>query len=366
YRRETNTMPNWAGSCWYYLRYLDPADDERFVDPELERYWMGPRQPGDVGGVDLYVGGVEHAVLHLLYARFWHKVLFDLGYVSSEEPFRRLVNQGYISAFAYTDERGFYVPAAEVVEKDGQFRYEGKPVNREYGKIGKSLKNMVTPDEMIEAFGADTFRVYEMSTGPLEQSRPWETKAVVGSQRLLQRIWRVVVDEETGAARAADVEPDDETSRALHRAVEAVRDGMTTLRFNIAIARITELTNHLTSAYPPGTAVPRSVAEGLVLLVAPLAPHVGEELWARLGHQESVAWASFPVADPQWLVDETVQVAVQVNGKVRAQVAVPAGAEAALLEAAARADERIAAYLDGATVRRVVAVPGRLVNFVLG
>ncbi|MCW2530532.1 MAG: leucyl-tRNA synthetase, partial [Blastococcus sp.] len=180
YRRETNTMPNWAGSCWYYLRYLDPSDDEQMVDPELERYWLGPREPGDVGGVDLYVGGVEHAVLHLLYARFWHKVLHDLGYVSSEEPFRRLVNQGYISAFAYTDERGFYVPAAEVVEKDGQFLFEGKPVNREYGKIGKSLKNMVTPDEMIGAYGADTFRVYEMSTGPLEQSRPWETKAVVG------------------------------------------------------------------------------------------------------------------------------------------------------------------------------------------
>ena len=366
YRRETNTMPNWAGSCWYYLRYLDPADDERFVDPELEQYWMGPRQPGDVGGVDLYVGGVEHAVLHLLYARFWHKVLFDLGYVSSEEPFRRLVNQGYISAFAYTDERGFYVPAAEVVESDGQFLYEGQPVNREYGKIGKSLKNMITPDEMIAAYGADTFRVYEMSTGPLDQSRPWETKAVVGSQRLLQRIWRVVVDEETGAVRAGDVEPDDETSRALHRAIEAVRDGMTTLRFNIAIARITELTNHLTSAYPPGTAVPRSVAEGLVLLVAPLAPHLAEELWARLGHADSVAWAPFPVAEPQWLVDDTVEVAVQVNGKVRAQVAVPADADAAALEAAARADERISAYLDGATVRRVVAVPGRLVNFVLG
>jgi leucyl-tRNA synthetase len=366
YRRETNTMPNWAGSCWYYLRYLDPADDGRFVDPELEQYWLGPRQPGDVGGVDLYVGGVEHAVLHLLYARFWHKVLFDLGHVSSEEPFRRLVNQGYISAFAYTDVRGFYVPAAEVVEKDGEFLHDGQPVNREYGKIGKSLKNMVTPDEMIEAFGADTFRVYEMSTGPLEQSRPWETKAVVGSQRLLQRIWRVVVDEETGAVRAVDVEPDDETSRALHRAIEAVRDGMTTLRFNIAIARITELTNHLTSAYPPGTAVPRSVAEALVLLLAPLAPHVAEELWARLGHPDSVAWVPFPVADRQWLVDETVEVAVQVNGKVRAQVAVPADADAAVLEAAARADERIAAYLDGATVRRVVAVPGRLVNFVLG
>jgi leucyl-tRNA synthetase len=305
-------------------------------------------------------------VLHLLYARFWHKILFDLGHVSSEEPFRRLVNQGYISAFAYTDARGFYVPAAEVVESDGRFLYQGQPVDREYGKIGKSLKNVITPDEMVDAFGADTFRVYEMSTGPLDQSRPWETKAVVGSQRLLQRIWRVVVDEETGAVRAGDVEPDAGTSRALNRAIEAVRDGMTTLRFNIAIARITELTNHLTAAHQPGTAVPRPVAEALVLLVAPLAPHLAEELWARLGHPDSVAWASFPVADPQWLVDDTVEVAVQVNGKVRAQVKVPADADAAVLEAAARADERIAGHLDGATVRRVVAVPGRLVNFVLG
>ncbi|SDY40812.1 leucyl-tRNA synthetase [Modestobacter sp. DSM 44400] len=366
YRRETNTMPNWAGSCWYYLRYLDPADDERFVDPALERYWMGPRSAGDTGGVDLYVGGVEHAVLHLLYARFWHKVLFDLGYVSSEEPFRRLVNQGYISAFAYTDARRFYVPAAEVVERDGQFFHDGEPVNREYGKIGKSLKNMVTPDEMIEAFGADTFRVYEMSTGPLEQSRPWETKAVVGSQRLLQRVWRVVVDEETGQPRVADTEPDAGTSRALNRAIEAVRDGMGTLRFNIAIARITELTNHLTQAFGPGTAVPRSVAEPLVLLLAPLAPHVAEEMWSRLDHPDSVAWAQFPVAEQRWLVDDTVEVAVQVNGKVRAQVSVPADADAAALEAAARADERITGYLDGATVRRVVVVPGRLVNFVLG
>ncbi|MGY1913919.1 leucine--tRNA ligase [Blastococcus sp. SYSU DS0973] len=367
YRRETNTMPNWAGSCWYYLRYLDPGDDERMVDPELERYWMGPREPGDVGGVDLYVGGVEHAVLHLLYARFWHKVLHDLGHVSSEEPFRRLVNQGYISAYAYTDERGFYVPAADVEEKDGRFFYEGNPVNREYGKIGKSLKNMVTPDEMIGAYGADTFRVYEMSTGPLEQSRPWETKAVVGSQRLLQRIWRVVVDEETGAVRASeDVAPDDGTQRALHRALAGVRDGYTTLRFNIAIARITELTNHLTSAFGSSSPVPRPVAEALVLMVAPLAPHLAEELWSRLGHEESSAWTAFPEVEERWLVEETVRVAVQVNGKVRAQVTVPADADAAALEAAARADEKIAGYLDGATIRRVVAVPGRLVNFVLG
>ncbi|RBY94906.1 leucine--tRNA ligase [Blastococcus sp. TBT05-19] len=366
YRRETNTMPNWAGSCWYYLRYLDPGDDERMVDPELERYWMGPRSEGDTGGVDLYVGGVEHAVLHLLYARFWHKVLHDLGHVSSEEPFRRLVNQGYISAYAYTDERGFYVQASEVVEKDGRFFHEGKPVNREYGKIGKSLKNMVTPDEMIGAYGADTFRVYEMSTGPLEQSRPWETKAVVGSQRLLQRIWRVVVDEETGAVRASDVEPAEETLRALHKAIDGVRDGYATLRFNIAIARITELTNHLTSAFGASSPVPRSVVEPLVLMVGPLAPHLAEELWSRLGHEESSAWAPFPVADQRWLVEDTVQVAVQVNGKVRSQVTVPAGADAAALEAAARADEKIAGYLDGATIRRVVAVPGRLVNFVLG
>ncbi|MGR7028075.1 leucine--tRNA ligase [Geodermatophilus sp. URMC 62] len=366
YRRETNTMPNWAGSCWYYLRYLDPGDDAQMVDPELERYWLGPRSPGDVGGVDLYVGGMEHAVLHLLYARFWHKVLHDLGHVSSEEPFRRLVNQGYISAYAYTDERGFYVPAADVVEEDGRFLYEGRPVTREYGKIGKSLKNMVTPDEMIGAYGADTFRVYEMSTGPLEQSRPWDTKAVVGSQRLLQRIWRVVVDEETGAVRADDSQPSEDTLRALHRAIAGVRDGMATLRFNIAIARVTELTNALTAAYGADSPVPRSVVEPLVLMVAPLAPHVGEELWARLGHDSSVAWAPFPVADERWLVEDTVQVAVQVNGKVRAQVTVPADADAAALEAAARADEKVAAQLDGRTVRRVVAVPGRLVNFVVG
>jgi leucyl-tRNA synthetase len=206
-----------------------------------------------------------------------------------------------------------------------------------------------------------------MSTGPLEQSRPWETKAVVGSQRLLQRIWRVVVDEQTGAVRAADdVEPAEATLRALHQTIDGVRDGYTTLRFNIAIARITELTNHLTQAYGPPAEVPRQVAEALVLLVAPLAPHIAEEMWSRLGHEESLAWHRFPVADEKWLTDDTVQVAVQVNGKVRSQVTVPADADAATLEAAARADEKIAAHLDGATVRRVIAVPGRLVNFVVG
>ncbi|MBA3251446.1 MAG: leucine--tRNA ligase, partial [Geodermatophilaceae bacterium] len=207
YRRELNTMPQWAGSCWYELRYLDPANTERFVDPEIERYWMGPREPGDTGGVDLYVGGVEHAVLHLLYARFWHKVLFDLGHVSSEEPFRRLFNQGMVQAYAYKDGRGVYVEASQVVEHDGRYFFGAEEVSREYGKMGKSLKNSVTPDQMYDEYGADTLRLYEMFTGPMDQSRPWETKAVVGSMRLLQRIWRVLVDEHSGALRVVDVQP---------------------------------------------------------------------------------------------------------------------------------------------------------------
>ena len=204
YTRETNTMPQWAGSCWYELRYLDPHNDKVLVDPENEAYWMGPQGPGDPGGVDLYVGGVEHAVLHLLYARFWHKVLFDLGHVSSFEPFRKLFNQGYIQAYAYRDARGVIVPAEEVVERDGKWFFGDEEVAREYGKMGKSLKNVVTPDEMCDRYGADTFRVYEMAMGPLDVSRPWETRAVVGSQRFLQRVWRLVVDEETGAVRVTD------------------------------------------------------------------------------------------------------------------------------------------------------------------
>ncbi len=364
YRRELSTMPNWAGSCWYELRYLDPTNEHAFVDPEVERYWMGPRFEGDCGGVDLYVGGVEHAVLHLLYARFWHKVLFDLGHLSSSEPFRRLVNQGYIQAPAYTDERGFYVEASEVAERGGEFFHNDERVHREFGKIGKSLKNMITPDDLIAEFGADTLRLYEMFTGPLDQSRPWETKAVVGVFRLLQRIWRTVLDEETGEPRVSDDPVDDETLRALHKAIAAVREGMESLRFNVSIARITELNNHLTARFPEG-GVPREVAEPLVLLLAPLAPHAAEELWSRLGHLESLTWAPFPVADPALLVDDTVEIPVQVNGKVRTRVTVPAGLSVGDLEAAVRADPQVAPLLDGQAIRKVIAVPGRLVNFVV-
>jgi leucyl-tRNA synthetase len=365
YRRELSTMPNWAGSCWYELRYLDPTNEHVFVEPEVERYWMGPRSDGDTGGVDLYVGGVEHAVLHLLYARFWHKVLFDLGHLSSREPFRRLVNQGYIQAPAYTDERGFYVEASEVTERDGGFFHQGKPVNREFGKIGKSLKNMITPDDLIAEFGADTLRLYEMFTGPLDQSRPWETKAVVGVFRLLQRIWRNVLDEETGAPRVADVPADADTRRILHKTIAAVRDGMESLRFNVSIARITELNNHLTAQFPDG-GVPREVAEPLVLMLAPLAPHTAEELWSRLGHAESLTWSPFPEADPALLVDDTIEIPVQVNGKVRARITVAAGLSKDDLEAAARADTQVAQLLDGATIRKVIVVPDKLVNFVVG
>ncbi len=364
YRRETNTMPNWAGSCWYELRYLDPTNDERLVDPEIEHYWMGPSSDRPLGGVGLYVGGVEHAVLHLLYARFWHKVLYDLGYLSSSEPFHRLVNQGMLQLPAYTNKDGFYVEAARVEEVDGRFFFEGDEVNQEFGKIGKSLKNVVTPDDFIADYGADTFRLFEMFSGPLEQSRPWDAKAIVGPYRLLQRIWRVVVDEESGTVHVSQDAPSDELNRLMHKTIAAVREGYETLRFNTSIARITELNNAVTQAFPSGGA-PRAVAEALVLMLAPLAPHIAEELWSRLGHAESLTWAQFPVADETLLVDETIEVPVQVNGKVRSVIRVAADADVTALEAAARADEKIATALNGRETKRVVAVPGRLVNFVV-
>ncbi|MGI8695050.1 MAG: leucine--tRNA ligase [Mycobacteriales bacterium] len=368
YRRDANTMPNWAGSCWYELRYADPDNPAAVCDPANERYWMGPRDDADCGGVDLYVGGAEHAVLHLLYARFWHKVLYDLGQVSSFEPFRRLVNQGMIQAPAYTNDRGFYVEASQVQRRGSEFFYDDQPVTQEFGKIGKSLKNVVAPSDMIARYGADTFRLYEMFTGPLEQSRPWDTQAITGMYRLLQRIWRNVVDEESGQTRVSTVDAipvDEGTRRLLHRTIAAVRTGYQELRFNTSVARITELSNSLTRTYPSGP-VPRELVEPLVLMLAPLAPHAGEELWSRLGHDESLAWEAFPVADPALLATDTIEVAVQVNGKVRATITVVADADAAAMEAAARSEERVAAHLDGATVRRVIAVPGRLVNFVVG
>jgi leucyl-tRNA synthetase len=371
YRREANTMPQWAGSCWYEIRYTDPANDDALVDPEVERYWMGPRPAehgtDDPGGVDLYVGGVEHAVLHLLYARFWQKVLFDLGHVSADEPFRRLFNQGYIEAYAYADSRGVYVPAEEVEERTqgGTTKYfwRDAEVRREYGKMGKSLRNAVTPDQMCETYGADTFRLYEMSTGPMDTSRPWATRDVVGSYRFLQRVWRLAIDEHTGSLRVADTAPELETLRLLHRTIAGVREDFAALRHNTAAAKLIELTNHLTKSYPGGA--PRPVVEPLVLMLAPLCPHLAEELWALLGHDRSLAHGPFPVADPEYLVAETVEYPIQVNGKVRARVVVPAATGEDELRATVLADDRVRSIVDGRQPRKVIVVPGRLVNIVL-
>jgi leucyl-tRNA synthetase len=338
------------------------------VDPEVEAEWAaGTRADGSpkVGLVDLYVGGVEHAVLHLLYARFWHKVLFDLGHVSTIEPFQRLVNQGYILAPAYLDERGAYVEAEQVEERAGSYFFDGRPVTREFGKMGKSLHNAVAPDDIYRDYGADTLRLYEMFMGPLDKERPWSTADIVGVHRFLQRLWRNFVDETTGELHVSDAPADDDTRRLLHRTIDAVRTDMVGLSFNTAIARLFELNNHLTTLVQGGGALPREVAVPLTLMVAPLAPHIAEELWARLGHADTVTYEPFPTADPQWLVEDRVEVPVQINGKVRARIQVPVGADADAHEAAARAEPRIAELLAGATVRDLKVVPGKIVNFVL-
>ncbi|WP_442972734.1 leucine--tRNA ligase [Rhodococcus sp. G-MC3] len=367
YRRDTNVMPQWAGSSWYQLRYIDPTNSETFADPENEKYWVGPRPeihgPHDPGGVDLYVGGVEHAVLHLLYSRFWHKVLFDLGHVSSSEPYRRLYNQGYIQAYAFTDARGVYVPAEEVEERDGAWFYQGEPVNREYGKMGKSLKNSVSPDDIFAEYGADTLRFYEMSMGPLDTSRPWATKDVVGAQRFLQRVWRLVLDEETGAVRVTDEKPSEDTLRVLNRIIDGVEADYTALRDNTAGAKLIELTNHLTKEYPNGA--PRGVVEPLILMLAPMAPHLSEELWKQLGHDRSLAHGPFPRVDKKWLVADTVDYPIQVNGKVRSRITVPADSTNDDVEKIALAEEKIVALLDGKAPTKVIVIPGRMVNIVL-
>ena len=352
YRRELNVMPQWAGSCWYYLRYLDPANDTALVGKDIERYWMSP------SGVDLYVGGVEHAVLHLLYARFWHKVLYDYGVAGTPEPFGRLFNQGYILADAFTDARGLYVPAADVTRTEDGWEYEGQPVTRRAGKMGKSLKNGVSPDDITDAYGADTLRMYEMAMGPLDGDRPWRPADITGMHRFLQRLWRLIVDESTGETLVVSgAGLDDATARLLHRTIAVVREDFVALRFHTAIARIIELTAHA-SRLPH---MPRALAEPLVLMVAPLAPHLAEELWQRLGHAGSLAYEPFPQADPALVADATVILPVQVNGKVRFTIEVPASAtrdDIAGLLASHPAYPRD-------DVARLVIVPGKIASIVL-
>lgn len=373
YHRDTNTMPNWAGSCWYYLRYLDPKDTKALIDPAEDAYWVGPnhnKTAGKSGGIDLYVGGVEHAVLHLLYARFWHKVLFDLGIVSSPEPFHKLFNQGYIQAYAYTDERGQYVPAAEVQQVPGsgqhgeepEFTWNGEKVNREFGKMGKSLKNIVTPDYMYETYGADTFRVYEMSMGPLADSRPWNTKDVTGSQRFLQRLWRNVVDEQTGEVTVSDAKPDAKLARLLNSTIASVTEEMEGMRPNTAIAKLIVLNNAVTGM----EAVPRAVIEPLVLMLSPIAPHIAEELWSKLGHTGSIAYVPWPVADEKLVGEETVTAIVQVAGKVRGKLEVPKTISAEELEKQALALENVQKFMGDVPPRKVIVRAPKVVSIVPG
>ncbi len=321
-RRETNTMPQWAGSCWYYLRYLDPRNAEAAWAPEKEGYWMP---------VDLYIGGAEHAVLHLLYARFWHKFLYDLGKVHTKEPFKKLVNQGMI------------------LGEDGQ-------------KMSKSRGNVVNPDRVVGDYGADSMRLYEMFMGPLEAIKPWSMQGVQGVHRFLQKTWRLMVDEGTGqlAAAVQDAEVDEETLRLLHQTIKKVGDDIQTFGFNTAISAMMILVNHLGRQ----EIRPRSVLEPLVLILAPFAPHIAEELWQRLGHRESLAYEPWPDYDKNLIKEREIELAVQVNGKIKDRIVVAAEADEASIKAKALGNEKVIEALIGRTPKKVIVIKSRLVNIV--
>jgi len=362
-RRETNTMPQWAGSCWYYLRFCDPGNAGAFVDPAVEKYWMSPSETNRCGGVDLYVGGAEHAVLHLLYARFWHKVLYDLGYVSTPEPFAKLFNQGMIRSFAYRDRRGMYV-AYEDVDLSGEkprHKQTGEELTESIEKMSKSLKNVVNPDDVIAAYGADTFRLYEMFMGPLEASKPWNTRDVPGVHRFCRRVWRMICGDEERPAMLTDGPGEEDLERALHKLIRKVGEDIEAMKFNTAIAAMMEFVN---TCYGAGR-ISRDQAERFVLVLAPFAPHLGEELWQRLGHDGSLAQEPWPEYDEAMIAEETVQLAVQVNGKVRGRITVPADADQQAVVAAALAEPKVASALAGKEVVKKIVVPGRLVNLVV-
>ena len=369
--RETNTMPGWAGSCWYHLRYADPANDGALVSREAESYWLG-EGPGREPGVDLYIGGAEHAVLHLLYARFWHKVLFDLGDVSSNEPYRRLYHQGLILSSAYQRSDGTLVPVDEVDEREDGVFVEcatGAEVAQIVAKMSKSLRNVVNPDDVIAEFGADTFRLYEMYMGPLDQQKPWDTRAIGGMFRFLRDAWRLVIDEGTGVPRAAG-EADAGLEKRLHRSIDKVGSDIDRLAFNVGIAALIEFKNAAQAVEKSrggGPALTLDQIDRFARALAPFAPHMAEEIWHRLGLRDargSVHAQLWPEVDPAMLVDDEVELPVQIKGKVRARVTVPADADADRLREVVLADQRVAALLDGKTVRKVIAVPGRMVNIV--
>ncbi len=390
YKRETNTMPQWAGSCWYYLRFLDPKNDTRLIDPEVEKAWMP---------VDLYVGGAEHAVLHLLYARFWHKVLYDRGHVTTLEPFQKLVNQGMIlgemEITGYQTEGGQWVSSADVkqnaegeplakadgaklkavrvpaqqAEKKGEgFVLSADPAirleSRAY-KMSKSRGNVVNPDEVVQDHGADSLRLYEMFMGPLEATKPWSTDGVSGVRGFLDRVWRLIVNDRLDELElndtVQDVAPTEEQNRVLHRTIQGVTGDLEKMSFNTAIAKLMEFTNF----YTKQEVRPIAAMRGLVLLLSPMAPHIAEELWQLLGGKDTLAYEPWPEHDPELVRSSSIELPVQVNGKLRSKIVVPADVSQADALAAARADEKVAPHLEGKTIVKEVVVPGRLVNFVV-
>ena len=399
YRRETNTMPQWAGSCWYYLRYLDPHNQDAFCEPEKEQCWMP---------VDLYVGGAEHAVLHLLYSRFWHKVLYDRGHVHTPEPFQRLVNQGmilgdtdyHISPEVYEerkeqiaklglevlrvkgedsevcvlrnppDKPGKFSPLTDeqIVKEGDKTLLKGTDIvlTGRADKMSKARGNVVNPDDVVAEYGADSLRLYEMFMGPLEAVKPWSLHGVEGVYRFLSRVWRLFINDRVEEVQLADAvcdtAPDRDTLRLLHQTIQKVTEDLDGLRFNTAIAAMMEFSNHLTKL----TARPRSMLETFVLLLSPFAPHLAEELWQALGHPQTLAYEPWPRFDPVLTKVDEIEVPIQVNGKLRSKVVVPAESDKATLEKAALADGRIREIIAGKQVRKVIVVPGKLVNIVVG
>ena len=361
YARETNTMPQWAGSCWYYLRFCDPKNSQMAWDREKERYWMP---------VDLYVGGAEHAVLHLLYSRFWHKVLFDRGFVSTMEPFRRLINQGMILSITYRTSEGRIVPYSGIRFEDGKAMHAetDETLTGETEKMSKARGNVIPIDVPIDRYGSDTTRLYEMFMGPLESTKPWSMQGVEGISRFLNRAWRMMIDEAAEEMRLnlkvtpRDAAPDEEQLRLMHRTIQSVTRDMESLSFNTAISRLMEFVNYFTAQERR----PHVCMENFVLLLSPMAPHIAEELWHTLGHTESLAFEPWPAYDDRYVQESMIEMPIQINGKVRAHIVVAGDATNSEMEQAALTDSRVEKYLEGKSVRKVIVIPNKLISIVVG
>jgi leucyl-tRNA synthetase len=364
FMRETNTMPQWAGSCWYFLRFCDPNNDSKAWDPEYERYWMP---------VDLYVGGAEHAVLHLLYSRFWHKVLFDRGHVSTMEPFQRLVNQGMILSITYRTAEGKIIPYSGIRFSEGKaFHTEtGEELKGETEKMSKSRGNVIPVDVPLQQYGADTTRLYEMFMGPLETTKPWSMQGVEGISRFLNRAWRMIIDENADTlqvnARVAwagetEAQPSVEQLRVTHKTIQSVTEDLEGLRFNTAISRLMEFVNFFTGQ----ESRPYASMRTFVLLLSPMAPHISEELWQALGETESLAYAEWPQFDEIYTRENTIELPIQINGRLRSRLIASTSATREELEQAALADSKVQKFMEGKAVRKIIIVPNKLVNIVAG